>query len=54
MTAAREVHGSTVFPLTEQIRSTIEVHGAEWAFFYYAARLPADELVFFWNVAISA
>ena len=54
MNAPREVNGSTVFPLVDQIRSTIDVHGCEWAFLYYAARLPADELVFFWNVAISA
>lgn len=54
MNEAREVKGSVVFPLTEQIRNTIEVHGPAWAFVYYAARMPADELVFFWNVAISA
>lgn len=54
MNAAREVKGSVVFPLTQQIRNTIDTHGAEWAFLYYAARMPAAELVFFWNVAISA
>ena len=53
MTTPREVKGSTVFPLTEQIRNTIDTHGAQWAFLYYAARLPAEELVFFWNAAIA-
>ncbi len=53
MNAAREVRGSVVFPLTEQIRNTIDTHGAQWAFLYYAARLPAEELVFFWNAAIA-
>ena len=45
MNAAREVRGSVVFPLTEQIRNTIDTHGAQWAFLYYAARMPAAEAV---------
>lgn len=54
MNTPREVKGSTVFPLVDQMRDTIAAHGCEWTFFYYAARMPGDELVFFWNVAIAA
>ena len=38
------MHGTTHYPLTEQIRDTIAVHGLNWSLAYYAKRLPRAQL----------
>jgi len=43
--------GSTIFPLVDQIRDTIRVHGLHWAVQYYSRRLPVWECRFFLRVA---
>lgn len=46
-----QVRGSTVYPLIEQIRDTIEVHGLRWAMTYYYRRMSPTEFRFFMRVA---
>lgn len=36
--------GTTAYPLTEQIRDTISVHGLSWSLAYYSKRIPRAEL----------
>lgn len=36
--------GSTRYPLTAQMRDTIDAHGLAWAVRYYAKRLPREQL----------
>lgn len=38
------MHGTTHYPLTEQIRDTIDAHGLAWALAYYAKRIPRAQL----------
>ena len=40
----RTIKGTLAYPLTEQMRDTIAVHGLSWSLSYYAKRLPAFEL----------
>lgn len=46
-----KVSGSVEFPLTEQIRNTIEVHGLKFAVQYYSKRMSLTEFRFFMRAA---